>query len=228
MGLYEHEGDGVLSLLAGRGRAEYGASTVRKVTTTFTVPGNNGAAGQDITFSTPMPDADYLVSNPVITDANDSHLIFDVCKKTANGFRLYVTNEYIAELTFNVEVYAFKLYTDTEYNDVLDEVRDSGWIKATATAVLASGDIYYRTIGSLCVVRGENIKISSTATTPTDLVTGVPTCKYQPSNNIFVRSTGMASEGTIWINPNDTSIRTCIPSGLAGQAVSINLSYFID
>ena len=120
MGRYKVNNDGTLgAMISGRGKAEYGASTVRKVTGSFTVAANNQASSILFTFDTPMPDADYLVSTPIITDQTYSHIIFDVIQKTANGFRLYATNEWTSELTFTVEVYAFKLYTDTEYNNIL-------------------------------------------------------------------------------------------------------------
>lgn len=232
MGHYEHKGDGALSLLAGRGRAEYGASTMRSGSLTTNAIANGQLESYDVVFDTPMPDTDYLVEIETMRAyaliSVDHRTESSSSPKTVNGFRIHVVAAGSNLDSFTIKWKAFKLYTDTEYNSVLDAVRDSGWQEATATTALASGKVYYRTIGSLCVVRGENIKISSSATVPTNLVEDVPTCKYQPSNNIFVRSTGLSSEGTVWINPLDTAIRTCIPSGLAGQAVSISLNYFID
>ena len=234
MALYEIEKNssgvptGNYKHVAGRGKAEYGASTVRSGQVTMGAISAGGRSSKNVTFDSPMPDGNYLIVCTV-SSSNKDCLTYNYHSQTASGFQLVVGNASSADEADVVVVYtAFKLYTDTEYNDVLDKVRDSGWIEATATSVLASGKVYYRTIGSRCVVYGENIKISSSATSPTNLVTGVPSCKYQPSNNIFVRSTGKSSDGEIWINPNETAIRTCIPSELAGLAVSINLDYFID
>ena len=60
MGLYKNT-NGVLTPVAGRGKAEYGASTVRKGTATYTGATIGSYPIINVTFDTPMPDADYEI-----------------------------------------------------------------------------------------------------------------------------------------------------------------------
>ncbi len=117
MGLYQND-SGVLTPIAGRGKAEYGASTVRKGTVSFSVAGNDNAT-QQVIFNTPMPDADYLVDYSLPSDFLSKQII-NVEQKTANGFILYDTNVANVPVSFTVEYTAYKLYTDNEYNKILN------------------------------------------------------------------------------------------------------------
>lgn len=123
MGLYKNT-NGVLTPIAGRGKAEYGASTVRTGNVAVNIAGG-GTNPMEVTFDTPMPDANYMV-DCTITDQQLSKQIITVEKKTANGFILYVTNVYTNALSYNIKYTAFKLYTDNEYNELLDQANDKG------------------------------------------------------------------------------------------------------
>ncbi len=117
---YIDKSTGDLIRVAGQGKAEYGASTVRKGTFTGTDNGT-GLINITVTFNTPMPDADYLVA---ITDVSSlENFWVSVAAKTKNGFALYLRKSTGgSSITVNGTYTAFKLYTDTEYNKVLDDV----------------------------------------------------------------------------------------------------------
>ena len=113
--------DGSLTMVAGRGKAEYGASTVRKGTFTnaSALQPNSSGILIEKTFSTPMPDADYEMSFTF----KDVVGYFVLQEKTASGFSgyLYRNGSTSCEAnTMDVHYTAFKLYTDTEYNEVLE------------------------------------------------------------------------------------------------------------
>ena len=112
--------------VAGNGKAEYGASTVRKGTITTEEIGIGSFATFTITFDTPMPDSDYHITWEWNTaGGNVTFAIVTITEKTANGFRLYVRNADAASNPITSHVLswcAFKLYTDTEYNEVLEDV----------------------------------------------------------------------------------------------------------
>ena len=188
--------------VAGNGRAEYGASTVRRGTIGVpAIAANVDYADQTITFSTPMPDADYLIDLS-LQGSNTHRVAFHVVAntKTVNGFTVRFTPIGVKQITgvgvqgvadslsytLTVErdstypnltkntaivdptaslpndwnamqtgylknpmpaneatlVYtAFKLYTDTEYNQVLaalppvDAVTDGNMKAVTSNAV---------------------------------------------------------------------------------------------
>ena len=126
MGLYKNT-NGVLTPIAGRGRAEYGASTIRKGT--IVIPkyedGDNIGKSLTVTFDTPMPDSDYMLD--INSFSNYNIYTIAVLNKTANGFTLLVRLSFAQSTTItgtansrNLYYTAFKLYTDTEYNEVLE------------------------------------------------------------------------------------------------------------
>lgn len=120
MGLYKN--NGVLSPIAGRGKAEYGASTLRKGT--LTIPVNQATGGIFIEFDTPLPDNDYIVSWEFddCADGDAAHLV-GPHYKYATGFGLYYFGGFTKDII--IRWTAFKLYTDNEYNELLtlpDEV----------------------------------------------------------------------------------------------------------
>ena len=125
MGLYKNN-NGVLSPIAGRGKAEYGASTVRTGTITLS---SGVAVGSyttiDVTFSEPMPDADYevVLAIPVNGSGHGEHTnagAYHAWGKTATGFRFTVAAPTAAiSAGYAINYTAFKLYTDKEYNDIL-------------------------------------------------------------------------------------------------------------
>lgn len=124
MGIYKNT-NGVLAPIAGRGRAEYGASTVRTGSVTNSVeilP--NAYSFIDVVFSSPMPDSDYLISLEVSGGYWHTSTIYTATgSKTVTGFRIHIGNpgtiDTIPASTLNIKYTAFKLYTDTEYNSVL-------------------------------------------------------------------------------------------------------------
>ena len=122
MGLYKNT-NGVLSPIAGRGKAEYGASTVR--TGTASIPQSSAGATNvvSVTFDKPMPDADYLVNFECSTSVIDLRLVsFD---KTATGFKIGYYASAATGSASTAKYTAFKLYTDTEYNGLLNSQRYS-------------------------------------------------------------------------------------------------------
>lgn len=120
MGLYQNN-SGVLTPIAGRGRAEYGASTYREKTISFTVNALSYAK-LTVTFDEPMPDANYIIAYPEISTFYSS-LSFQILNTasepiTANGFTALVTNTYNGQLSTTVKFKVFKLYTDVEYDNL--------------------------------------------------------------------------------------------------------------
>ena len=123
MVLVKNSTTGEWEQVAGNGRAEYGASTVRTGTIITDEIGIGSFALFTITFDTPMPDSDYRITWDWNTaGGNITFAIVTITEKTANGFRLYVRNSDVTAnpLTSHVLTwYAFKLYIDTEYNSLL-------------------------------------------------------------------------------------------------------------
>lgn len=165
MGFYENTGNGG-KLLAGRGKAEYGASTVR--TGSFNIQMNitDSTYDLDVTFSTPMPDNDYIV-DLVCHNQHGSVCILNGTK-TANGFtaRASCVDSTAVGETMLVSYTAFKLYTDTEYNgliaknlgtsvDITSYTTESNKYTFTADgyvylngSTLSSGHVYVRIYGA--------------------------------------------------------------------------------
>lgn len=117
---YIDKSTGDLIRVAGQGKAEYGASTMRSGTIVSETNLEAGAYVQlPIVFSSPMPDDDYII---IITDNNMGYYTFAPIStsKTKNGFSLFVCNDRDMAQGYNFTYNAFKLYTDTEYNSLLD------------------------------------------------------------------------------------------------------------
>lgn len=128
MGLYKYD-NGVLIPIAGRGKAEYGASTTRYVTwTNAEAIAVGGSVPFSAVFDVPMPDANYEVN--WTCSASALHPVVE--EKTASGFtghayRLISPAVEIGNGIINFT--AFRLYTDLEYNELLDDTE--GLIKNT-------------------------------------------------------------------------------------------------
>ena len=141
MGLYKHNGDGNLQIISGRGKAEYGASTVREG---FFEPGTVAAHGTkyyDVVFSEPMPDDDYEVIFEMNNSANDcvSAIVTHNNSKKTTGFRARVVNAAdTADSTIKLYYKAFKLYTDNEYNNILASMPSSA---SSSNKLLATNDV---------------------------------------------------------------------------------------
>lgn len=134
MGLYKNT-NGVLSPIAGRGKAEYGASTVR--TGTVSIPQSSAGASNvvSVTFDKPMPDNDYLVTFECSTSVIDLRLVS--YNKTASGFSIGYYASAATSSASTVKYTAFKLYTDTEYNDILTKMPE---LLSGRTTILSSSD----------------------------------------------------------------------------------------
>lgn len=128
MGLYKYD-NGVLIPIAGRGKAEYGASTTRNNTWTNTetiAPG--GSVPFSVAFDVPMPDANYEVN--WTCSASALHPVID--EKTASGFTGHayrLVSPAVDSGNGVINFTAFRLYTDLEYNELLDDTE--GLIKNT-------------------------------------------------------------------------------------------------
>jgi hypothetical protein len=124
MALYEIEKNssgvptGNYKHVAGRGRAEYGASTVRTGTYIIDEITPGGALWKTFTFSDPMPDGDYMVDFSFPATAS---IYAQAYEKNAENvkvsFRNISTNDTFTNVVVNYTCY--KLYTDTEYNNIL-------------------------------------------------------------------------------------------------------------
>jgi len=129
MGLYKNN-NGVLIPIAGRGKAEYGASTTRRNTWTNSEAINpDSSIAFSVSFDVPMPDDNYEVD--WTCSASALHPVIE--GKTASGFtghayRLISPAVEIGNGVINFT--AFRLYTDLEYNELLDDT--SGLIKNTS------------------------------------------------------------------------------------------------
>lgn len=129
MGLYKNN-NGVLIPIAGRGKAEYGASTTRRNTWTNSEAINpDSSIAFSVSFDVPMPDDNYEVD--WTCSASALHPVIE--EKTASGFtghayRLISPAVEIGNGVINFT--AFRLYTDLEYNELLDDT--SGLMKYTS------------------------------------------------------------------------------------------------
>ena len=118
---------GDLTRVAGRGCAEYGASAVRSGTYT---PASAVQAQEDlnfsITFDTPMPDSDYQVIFGSSSNSSSSGIIQCVVRsRTPTGFTGVVRNvgnSSVSVVSGTFTWFAFKLYSDVEYNNIVNSI----------------------------------------------------------------------------------------------------------
>lgn len=121
MGLYKNN-NGVLEPIAGRGKAEYGASTVRSgVIDNIQI--DAGASGYlTISFDTEMPDNNYVV---VLypSETGQRKISCYANNRLPGRFNIIYSNLGDTALSnFTIQWYAFKLYTDNEYNNLLSAI----------------------------------------------------------------------------------------------------------
>ena len=214
MGRYKvDQTTGNLSLLAGRGKAEYGASTCRKGT--FTITGSSsGVASATITFSTAMPDTDYeIILTDTTTPQTEQITSFTVSNKTTTGFtvNVYSANNVTGSYT------AFKLYTDTEYNEVL-ETLTSPWvdISSDASTYIDSGYIKYKKIGQIVIVKMWDVIFKANGS-GNILSSNLPTCDDSATSRIFRdQKDGL---GALYVNTNSKNLycHHALPSGETTQ-----------
>ena len=196
---YRLNSDGTKTPIAGRGKAEYGASTVRIGTVTNVAVSVESTAVANITFTTAMPDANYLVN---ISECNYGIPTFSITEKTKTGFKVVIYNPTtitLSDLSFNYT--AFKLYTDTEYNKLLTV--QSGTTSDEHVTWNRSGNVVTVSIYNF-VGTGSNVT-----------VTGLPKCGGYVLANMCASGTSTPT-GAIQISKNDTSaIIYGVPNGTA-------------
>ena len=141
MGVYFND-NGDLKLIAGEGKAEYGASTIRKGTETLQVTSGTGVS-KLITFSSPMPDTNYVINIEETAIMGNQTLL--IANKTINGFTAHAwfnregNDQYV---TFNYT--AFKLYTDIDNSKALANTEYS--TTETAIGTWYDGKTIYRKV----------------------------------------------------------------------------------
>ena len=118
---------GALTRVAGRGKAEYGASATRSGTY---VPSSSVQTQEDlsfsVTFDTPMPDTDYQVIFGSASNSASSGTIQCVVRgRETTGFTGILRNVgtspiSVASGTFTW--FAFKLYSDVEYSNIVNSM----------------------------------------------------------------------------------------------------------
>lgn len=165
--------------VAGNGKAEYGASTERKgdIVVPATTAGNFQTV--NVVFAQAMPDNDYTV---VIDEGGNTwaHCTTNVTNKATTGFTLFFLNVAGADapqMTFKYR--AFKLYTDTEYNSLLEDVAKlSGVTNGTGmrnTAYVNSDGFianWYK-VGRICTVDIQ-YTLSQFTVSDIEIITGLP------------------------------------------------------
>ena len=119
MGLYQNNA-GTLSLISGRGKAEYGASTLRTGTINLTGTGSGAWFTATVTFDSPMPDTDYLIETEVFNSAAYCLDNIQFSNKTVNGFTMAAFHPTSTTSTsISVKYTAYKLFTDNEYSTLV-------------------------------------------------------------------------------------------------------------
>ena len=227
MGHYEHKGDGALSLLAGRGRAEYGASTMRSGSLTTNAIANGQLESYDVVFDTPMPDTDYLVEIETMrayalinvdyrTESSPSY-------KTVNGFRIHVVAAGANLDSFTIKWKAYKLYTDTEYNGLLTDVATleartkSSIVNCVLnTALFSGGTVTYAVKDGWCQVNVYNLKPKAAGSS--QLITSTPMPKAKMGENLACVIDYKGNPvACIWIDPSvsDTQLNGHFPTDAA-------------
>ena len=200
MGRYKvDQTTGEISLLAGRGKAEYGASTVRSGRVTGTLANVGSYLLINVTFDTPMPDTDYLVefSHDYLAD-----VYVNLNSKTVNGFTFIVStfNSGDAGSTIKIDYTAYKLYTDVEYNEVLDtinKVNDSGRTSVTDVIWTIGYNNYVVKNGNVVNIQAGGVVSSPVSITPNSTII----CKipegYRPKiNTVILGLSAPTSSGT--------------------------------
>lgn len=118
---------GDLTRVAGRGKAEYGASSVRSGTY---IPSSPVQAQEDlsfsVTFSEPMPDNDYQVIFGSSSYGDASGTIQCVVRsRSTTGFTGIIRNVGMTEVSVasgTFTWFAFKLYSDVEYSNIVNSM----------------------------------------------------------------------------------------------------------
>lgn len=165
--------------VAGRGKAEYGASHYQTGTVVITAKdASYGTYG--VTFSEPMPDTDYIVVLEIngLWGSSWHTKTFNVAydNKTVNGFMICVgkPNGTVIEAGVTVKWLAFKLYSDKEYDGLLDDVAEMKTYDGSTTGTLAMSTRTGQSISTnKCVLIAKDMWFVDFSLTCTDSFTGV-------------------------------------------------------
>lgn len=124
-----------ISGLTPGGDLAYGASTTRSGTVTFTnVPAGSGSSPIQVTFSDPMPDADYELSY-FTEDQGTGMLYYQIFDKKATGFKIICCNNFNQALNVTLTYKAFKLYeVEHAEQNASDITTIKSYIPATTTS----------------------------------------------------------------------------------------------
>ena len=163
------------------------------VTTTQTsfVAGDSGYI--DFTFDTPMPDTDYVVEWVSDTSELSTTTAFT---KTVNGGRLYFTVVGAVDHAISLTYKAFKLYTDTEYNGLIEDVAE---IKSDLSGKrIVTGDF------SISVTANETKSVASSS----DIVSGtLPPDLYHTSYTFGGFSNSIPNNISFCVDSNALKVR---------------------
>ena len=215
MALYEIEKNssgvptGNYKYVAGRGRAEYGASTVRTGTYTIDEMAPGGALWKTFTFSDPMPDGDYMVDFSFPATAS---IYAQAYEKNAENvkvsFRNISTNDTFTNIVVNYTCY--KLYTDTEYNAVLES---GSCAHGTNEPFMAGRPIRTYLLGLDSSIKFATFTVDPTASTVTDKISTTEyfsyNCYKQGSswrvvainsngNKMYIGDVSSSTQGITW------------------------------
>lgn len=190
---YIDKSTGDLIRVAGQGKAEYGASTERKgdVVIPATTAGNFQSV--NVVFAQAMPDNDYAV---VIDEGGNTwaHGTTNVTNKTTTGFTLYFLNvagSDAPQMTFKYR--AFKLYTDTEYNNLLN----NAVLISDVTDAVTNGDMNPVTSNAvydaITELFANDVPPTYYVPTPTTGSYIASDCWYMRKGNVVTVNMGIAS-----------------------------------
>ena len=137
---------GDLTRVAGRGKAEYGASSVRSG---IYIPSSPVQAQEDlafsVTFSEPMPDNDYQVIFGSSSYGDASGTIQCVVRdRSTTGFTGIIRNVGLNEVSVasgTFTWFAFKLYSDVEYSNIVNSMPSDA---SASNKLVAKSDFNYK------------------------------------------------------------------------------------
>ena len=135
--------DGSVSQVAGNGKAEYGASTVRRGTVTVSADTSTNYVTSTVTFADAMPDSNYDVTIYMTGENGYNVVQWIVQNKSATGFQVTcatVDGQYFQDSShsFTFSYTAFKLYTDLDYNRILSAMPTSA---SSSNKLATSSDV---------------------------------------------------------------------------------------
>lgn len=186
MGLYQNNA-GNLSLISGRGKAEYGASTMR--TGTVNMTGNAGTGvwfSATVTFSEPMPDTNYLINLEVTNNAAYCLENIQFSNKTVNGFTMAAYHPTSTTATsISVKYTAYKLYSDIEYKNLIKRTVGTGTATSQTNYTFnGSTGIQYTRVGNVCTLYIQ-LNCTTGASYEVAVMTGLPKADQVAMNTHF-------------------------------------------